>query len=48
MITRLTVLLLLLLAALVSFQPSPSQADDSGGSQREVCVEFAHAGSTDC
>jgi hypothetical protein len=44
MVTRLTVLLLLLLAALVSFQPSPSQADTGG----QVCVTLAHVTGTDC
>ena len=44
MITRLTVLFLLLLAALVSFQPSPSQADTG----RDVCATLAHVTGSDC
>lgn len=44
MITRLTVLFLLLVAALVTFQPSPSQADDGG----EVCATFSHVTGADC
>ena len=44
MITRLTVLFLLFVAALVSFQPSPSQADTG----REVCATLSHVTGSDC
>ena len=43
MITRLVMFVLLLVAAVISFQPSPSQADES-----ELCAQLSHVGSANC